>query len=110
MALTNPKSKRALCATNTVPWRNSARAGAATSSGGALATMTSSIPVRWVMNGGMDRPGSTSVENVPRHSPPRYFAAPTSVMAEAAGEPPVVSRSTAQNVTSESGTARSRVA
>ena len=48
---------------------------------------------------------STSVRNVPRHSPPRKRAAPTSVMAHVAAEAPVVSRSTTQNVTSCSGVA-----
>ena len=61
------------------------------------------------MKRGMGRPGSMSVANVPRHSPPRYLTAPISVIALSAGEPPVVSRSTAQNVTSWSGVARSSV-
>src|SRR3954470_6073539 len=51
----------------------------------------------------MATPGFTSVWNVPRHSPPRSFTAPTSVMAQELAEPPVVSRSTTTNVTSWSG-------
>src|SRR3954449_1965117 len=55
------------------------------------------------MDGGMRAPGFTSVWKVPRHSPPRSFTAPISVMADDAGEPPVVSRSTTTKVTSRSG-------
>src|SRR4051794_9481785 len=51
----------------------------------------------------MSVPGFTSVWNVPRHSPPRSFTAPTSVMAHELAEPPVVSRSTTTKVTSWSG-------
>ena len=71
--------------------------------GGAAATSRSSSPVRWVMNGGMGAPGFTSVWNAPTGSPARYFTAPISVMLHDVGEPPVVSRSTAQNVTSRRG-------
>ena len=110
VVFTNEKSNRALCATNTPPSRNSARSGATASIGGWSATMRSSMPVRCVMNRGIGIPGSTSVENVPKHSPPRYLTAPTSVMALSRGEPPVVSRSTAQKVTSDSGNASSSVA
>jgi hypothetical protein len=55
----------------------------------------------------MGEPGLTSVWKVPRHSPPRNLAAPTSVMVQSAGDPPVVSRSTTQKVMSWSGVARS---
>lgn len=67
------------------------------------------MPVRCVMNGGMGTPGFTSVSNTPIRSPPRYFTAPNSVTRESAGEPPVVSRSTTQNVTSRRGTPSARV-
>src|SRR5687767_12802195 len=59
------------------------------------------------MLGGMATPGFTSVWNVPRISPPRTFTAPTSVMASVPLDPPVVSRSSTQNVTSRSGVPRS---
>jgi hypothetical protein len=49
------------------------------------------------------RPGATSVSNTPIRSPPRYFTAPISVIRESAGDPPVVSRSTMQKVTSWRG-------
>src|SRR5947209_18939596 len=55
------------------------------------------------MDGGMATPGFTSVWNVPRHSPPRSFTAPTPVMAQELAEPPVVSRSTTTKVTSWRG-------
>src|SRR6266571_8111829 len=55
------------------------------------------------MERGMATPGLTSEWNVPTRSPARYLTAPISVMASAFGEPPVVSRSTAQNVTRCSG-------
>ena len=66
------------------------------------------MPVSTVMNGGIGTPGFTSVWNVPRHSPPRYFTAPISVISHAAGEPPVVSRSTTTKVTSKSDVAERR--
>jgi hypothetical protein len=75
--------------------------------GGAGYTIASVIPVRTVIMGGIGTPGFTSVWKVPRHSPPRYFTAPISVIAHVAGDPPVVSRSTTTNVTSCSGVPRS---
>ncbi len=74
---------------------------------GAGATMVSVMPVRTVISGGMAAPGLTSVWNVPRHSPPRTFTAPISVMPHDAAVAPVVSRSTTQNVASMSGVPRS---
>ena len=71
--------------------------------GGRPATRWSLMPVRCAMNGGIGTSGSTSAWNDPRRSPPRYFTAPTSVILQSRGEPPVVSRSTTQNVTSSSG-------
>ncbi len=55
----------------------------------------------------MARPGLTSVANVPRHSPPRTFVAPISVIMSSARSLPVVSMSSTQNVTSHSGVPRS---
>src|SRR5215469_7120555 len=55
----------------------------------------------------MGRPGLTSVCRVPSNSPPRNFTAPTSVIAQLSGEPPVVSRSRTTNVTSDRGVPRS---
>ena len=56
------------------------------------------------MNAGIAVCGLTRVWNSPRTSPPRTFTAPISVIIEpASAEPPVVSRSTTQNVTSRSG-------
>ena len=48
-------------------------------------TIDSVMPVSTVMTGGMVRPGLTSVWNVPRHSPPRTWTAPISVMRSVAG-------------------------
>ncbi len=92
-------SKRTLWPTSTVPPTNSTRAGSTAETRGATVTMDSVIPVSTVMAGGMALPGLTRVWNVPRHSPPRSFMAPISVMACSLGDPPVVSRSTTQNVT-----------
>jgi hypothetical protein len=61
------------------------------------------MPVRTVMVGGIATPGLTSVEKVPRHSPPRSLTAPISVMAQSSGDPPVVSTSTTTKVTSWRG-------
>ena len=61
------------------------------------------------MNGGIGVRGSTRVSNAASRSPPRYRTAPISVILDVAGEPPVVSRSTTQKVTSASGTPSSSV-
>ncbi len=98
-AFRNEKSNRALWATNTAPRQNSRNAGRISSIGGSAATERSSMPVRWVMNGGIGISGLTSAWNDPMRSPARYLTAPTSVILQSAGEPPVVSRSTTQNVT-----------
>lgn len=95
----NPTSKRALCATSTAPVANSRKAARAGPSRGAVATMGSVMPVRTEMTAGMGTPGLTNVWNSPRTSPPRTFTAPISVMAQSAGLPPVVSRSTTTKVT-----------
>jgi hypothetical protein len=79
---------------------NSSRDGRTAAGGGAGSTIASVMPVRTVISGGMGTPGLTRVWNVPRHSPARKRAAPTSVISQSAGDPPVVSRSTTQNVTS----------
>ena len=76
-------------------------------SGGAVATSASVMPVSAATNGGIGTPGLTSVWNSPRTSPPRTLTAPISVMPASAGAPPVVSRSTTTNVTSDSGVPRS---
>ena len=66
------------------------------------------MPVSTVIDGGIGSPGFTSVWNVPRHSPPRSFTAPISVMRALLGrDPPVVSTSTTQNVTWCNGVPRS---
>ncbi len=63
------------------------------------------MPVSTAMNAGISVRGSTRVWNSPSTSPPRTFTAPISVIIEPpCAEPPVVSRSTTQNVTSLSGT------
>ena len=59
------------------------------------------MPVSTVIIGGIGTPGLTSVSNRPSSSPPRSFTAPISVIASAAAEPPVVSRSTTTKVTSD---------
>ena len=55
------------------------------------------------MRAGIDRPGWTKDRNVPRHAPPWTIAAPISVIASSAVDPPVVSMSSTQNLTSISG-------
>src|SRR5262245_18770660 len=100
----NVKSNVALCATNTHPRANSTNDGNTHSTGGAPATARSSIPVRWVIWRGTGTCGFTSASNVPVRSPPRSLTAPTSVMRLSTGEPPVVSRSTTTNSTSDSAT------
>ncbi len=74
---------------------------------GASATIAVVMPVSDWMNGGIGRWGLTRVWNSPSTSPPRTLTAPISVMAESAGLPPVVSRSTTTKVTSASGVPRS---
>ena len=75
---------------------------------GASITMASVIPVRTVMKAGMVSSGLTSVWNSPSTSPPRTLTAPNSVILDPPfGDPPVVSRSTTQNETSDSGWPRS---
>jgi hypothetical protein len=69
--------------------------------------MASVIPVSIEMKVGMGSPGLTSAWNSPSTSPPRTLTAPTSVIRQVNGEPPVVSRSTMQNVVSASGVPRS---
>src|SRR4051794_37169404 len=100
-------SKRKLWPTSTLPPTNSRSAGRTVSIRGAGSTIDSEIPVRTVIARGIAQPGFTSVWNVPRHSPPRSFTAPISVIAQEPGSPPVVSRSTTQNVTACSGVPRS---
>ena len=74
---------------------------------GAGATTASVSPVSTEIRGGIARPGLTSVWNVPRHSPPRTFTTPISVIESCSRLPPVVSRSSTQNVVSASGVPRS---
>ncbi len=74
---------------------------------GAGSTIDSVMPVRIVIIGGIGTPGFTSVSNRPSNSPPRSLSAPSSVIASALAEPPVVSRSSTTNVVSESGVPRS---
>ena len=70
---------------------------------GAPTTISSVMPVSTEMKRGMGPPGSTSVCSSPSTSPPRILTAPISVIiAPFAAEPPVVSRSTTQKVTSRS--------
>ena len=84
---------------------NSSSGGSTSSIGGAGISIDSVMPVSTVMNGGIGTPGLTSVSNRPRHSPPRYLTAPTSVIAQSLGDAPVVSRSSTTKVTSDSGVA-----
>ena len=96
-----PTSNGALWATRTHPCANSRNWGRTCSIGGEPATMESVIPVSTAMNAGIAWCGLTSVWNSPSTSPPRTLTAPTSVIIEPSlADPPVVSRSTTQNVTS----------
>jgi hypothetical protein len=62
------------------------------------------MPVSTAMNAGMEVCGLTRVWNSPSTSPPRTLTAPISViMSPSPTEPPVVSRSTTQKVTSRNG-------
>jgi hypothetical protein len=102
--LRNPTSNGALCATSTVPAANSRNAGSADSIGGASATIVLVMPVSTAMNAGISVCGLTSVWNSPSTSPPRTLTAPISVIIDPpSADPPVVSRSTTQNVMSRSG-------
>ena len=101
-------SNPTLCPTITVPPAsvlpmNSSRAGSTVSIRGAVATSALLRPVKTVIFGGIARPGLTSVWNVPSTSPPLTLTAPISVIKSSCRLPPVVSRSTMQNVTSLSG-------
>ena len=99
----NPTSKGALCATRTLPWANSRKAGSADSIDGASETIALVMPVSTAMKAGIASCGLTRVWNSPSTSPPRTFTAPISVIIEPpAADPPVVSRSTTQNVVSRS--------
>ena len=102
-----PMSNGALCATITQPWANSRNAGSTDSIRGDEATIELVMPVSTAMNGGIGSDGFTSVWNSPITSPARTFTAPISVIPDSPGAPPVVSRSTTQNVTSRSGVPRS---
>src|SRR6266508_2533753 len=97
------RSNDALCATSTQLRANSRNAGSTPAIPGEVATIVSVMPVSTAMNGGIGSCGLTSVWNSPSSSPPRTFTAPISVIADTPGAPPVVSRSTTQNVTSRSG-------
>ena len=84
--------------------RTPGRPAARTSIGGASATMPLVMPVSTAMNAGIEVCGLTRVWNSPRTSPPRTFTAPISViLSPSPTDPPVVSRSTTQNVTSRNG-------
>ena len=101
-------SNGALCATSTAPRRELEEAQAAPSTtGGAVLTIESVMPVSTCTNGLIDMPGCTSVWNSPSTSPPRTFTAPTSVIASEAAAPPVVSRSTTTNVVARRGSSSS---
>ncbi len=108
-ALRKEMSKPALWATSTAPRLNSRNAGSTCSIRGADTTMASVMPVSAAMNGGIEWPGLTRVASSPTTSPPRTLTAPTSVMPQSAGDPPVVSRSTTTKVTSDSGVPRSSI-
>ena len=62
------------------------------------------MPVSTAMNAGISLCGLTRVWNSPSTSPPRTLTAPISVIIDPPwADPPVVSRSTTQNVRSRSG-------
>jgi hypothetical protein len=100
-------SNGALCATITQPRANSRNAGSTESIRGDWATIELVMPVSTAMNGGIGSDGFTRVWNSPITSPLRTLTAPISVIPDSPGAPPVVSRSTTQNVTSRSGVPRS---
>ena len=80
-----PRSKRTLWPTITASPMNSSSVGSTDSMRGAGSTMAWVMPVSTVISGGMAQPGFTRVWNVPRHSPPRSFTAPISVMPQSVG-------------------------
>jgi hypothetical protein len=88
-----PMSNGALWATATSSPTKSRNAGRASVIGGALATISSVMPVSRATKGGMRCRGFTSVANVSVSRPSTTRTAPISVMPDAAGPPPVVSRS-----------------
>lgn len=65
------------------------------------------MPVSQAMDEGMATPGSTNEANSANTWPPCTLTAPNSVIRSAAGEPPVVSRSTTTKVTAARETVRS---
>ncbi len=101
-----PTSKPALCATSTPSRAKARKRGRASSMVGAPATMASVMPVSRTTKGLIGRPGSTSVTKLSPSRPPSTLTAPISMMPEAAGPSPVVSRSTATNDTSVRDRAR----
>ena len=100
-----PRSKLALCATNSLPFRRSNNAGAMTSKVGAPRTIAFVMPVSCWMNEGIGCCGSTRL--LQRDTPAGPISTtPTSVMRCSLVEPPVVSRSTKTIGTSRAGCGR----
>src|SRR5262249_17878282 len=83
-----PTSKAALCATRTPSARKRRKRGSASASGGAPATMASVIPVRWLTNAGIGRPGLTSVTKLSTRRPLITRTAPISVIPDPVAPPP----------------------
>ncbi len=106
-ALRKETSKRMLWPTMTAAPMKSTNVPSTLSMRGAGNTMACVMPVSIVISGGISAPGFTSVWKVPRTSPPRTRTAPISVIPHACADPPVVSRSSTQNVVSTSGVPRS---
>ncbi len=90
-------SNGALCAVSTAPWAKSRKLATAAAGRGAAVIISSVIPVRSTMSGGMARPGLTRVLNSARIWPPLIRTAPISVMPASSGDQPVVSTSTTTN-------------
>ena len=78
--------------------------------GGAPATVSSSMPVRPTIMGGMGTPGFTRAEKLSTSRPPSMRTAPISVILEKPGVAPVVSRSTTVKATSARSRRRARQA
>ena len=86
------------------PRRTRGTPAAPTRSTARRSTMELVMPVSTAMNGGIWVWGLTRVWNSPSTSPPRTLTAPISVIIDPpSADPPVVSRSTTQNVRSRSG-------